>query len=286
MKSLTWISDLKLRGSIGSLGNNRTVQATNAFTLFGTNFANSYYDINGTSNNVVQGFYPTQIGNPNTSWEKDKVTNVGLDGSFLNNTIDVNLEWYNKKSDGLLFPAILPATVGGGNLPTVNVANVKNTGIDLAVAYHGVVNRDFRYNIGLNLSHYKSTVGTVPGTGYFDAGSSRIGNFVRNATGHPLGAFFGYQVTGLFASNKDTVGHNQQDESQGRFIYQDVNHDGKITPDDRTWFGDPNPKFTYGINLNASYKNFDFTAFFNGSYGNKVINYVRYWTDFFRCLCG
>jgi hypothetical protein len=214
------------------------------------------------------------------------MTNVGLDGSFLNNTIDVNLEWYKKESNGLLFPAILPATVGGGNLPSVNIANVRNTGIDFHAGYHGQVNRDFKYNIGLNVSHYKSLVVNVPGTGYFDAGSSRIGNFARNATGHPLGSFFGYKVTGLFASNKDTVGHNQQDESQGRFIYQDVNHDGAITTDDRTFFGNPNPKFTYGITLNASYKNFDFTAFFNGSYGNQLINYVRYWTDFFDAFAG
>jgi hypothetical protein len=127
---------------------------------------------------------------------------------------------------------------------------------------------------------------TVPGTGYFDAGSSRIGNFARNANGHPLGAFFGYKVVGLFASDKDTTGHNQQDEAAGRFIYQDVNHDGKISDSDRTFFGNPNPKLTYGITLSANYKNWDFTAFFNGSYGNDLINYVRYWTDFFDAFAG
>lgn len=286
MKNLTWINDMKLRGSYGKLGNYLTVSANNAYTLYGSNFSNSYYDITGSSTSIVQGFYPTQIGSPTTGWETDKITNIGLDATILNNHFDVNLEWYKKQSTGVLFPAILPGVVGGGVLPTVNIANIRNTGIDAAVTYHGAAGRDLRYNIGVNVSHYKAKVVTVPGTGYFDAGSSRIGNFVRNANGHPLGAFFGYKVVGLFASDKDTVGHNQQDEAAGRFIYQDVNHDGKISDSDRTYFGNPNPKFTYGITLNASYKNWDITAFFNGSYGNDLINYVRYWTDFFDAFAG
>jgi TonB-linked SusC/RagA family outer membrane protein len=286
MKSATWINDLKLRGSYGVLGNNRTVVAANAYNVYGTNFGNSYYDINGTSTSTVQGFYATQIGNPNTTWEQDKMTNIGLDGTVLDNKIDFNLEWFDKKSNALLFPAQLDYLVGAANAPDVNIANVKNTGVDIHVGYKGRVGQDWRYGVGLNVSAYKSMVTNVGGAGYFDAGSSRIGNFTRNAVGHPLGSFFGYKVVGMFQSNKDTIGHNQQDEAPGRFIYEDADHDGAITPNDREFFGNPNPKFTYGINLTASYKAFDFTAFFNGSYGNKVINYVRYWTDFYDAFAG
>jgi TonB-linked SusC/RagA family outer membrane protein len=286
MKSVTWINDLKIRGSYGENGNNRTVTPTNAYNLFGTNFGNSYYDINGTSTSTVQGFYATQIGNPFTSWEKDKMTDVGFDGTFLNNKIDLNFDWFNKNSNGLLYPVVLPSTVGAVNFPDVNIASVKNSGVDIHAGYHGKVGQDWKYGVGVNVSAYKSLVQNVGGAGYFESGSSRIGNFVRNASGHPLGEFFGYKVTGLFQSAKDTTGHNQQDEAAGRFIYEDANHDGQISPSDREFFGNPNPKFTYGINLTANYKAFDFTAFFNGSYGNKLINYVRYWTDFYDAFAG
>ena len=286
MKSVTWVNDLKLRGSWGENGNNRTVTPTNAYNLYGTNFGNSYYDISGTNTTTVQGFYATQIGNPFTSWEKDKMTNIGLDATLFDNKVDFNFEWYNKKSAGLLFPITLPGTVGSVNFPDVNEADVSNKGVDIHVAYHGKSGRDWKYTVGVNVSAYKSLVTNTGGPGYFESGSSRIGNFTRNANGHPFGSFFGYKVAGLFQSAKDTVGHNQQDEAAGRFIYEDANHDGSITPADRVFFGNPNPKFTYGINLTANYKAFDLTAFFNGSYGNKVINYVRYWTDFFDAFAG
>lgn len=286
MKDVTWVNDLKLRGSWGENGNNRTVLPTNAYNLFGTNFGNSYYDINGTSTSTVQGFFATQIGNPFTTWEKDKMTNVGVDATILDNKVDFNFEWYNKVTNGLLYPAQLPATVGAVIYPTVNVADVTNKGVDIHAAYHGTVNNDFKYNIGLNLSAYKSMITSVGVAGYFDAGSSRIGAFTRNQAGHPVGEFFGYKVVGIFAGDKDTVGHNQQGEGAGTFIFQDADGDGHITANDRVFYGNPNPKFTYGINLGATYHGWDFTAFFNGSYGNKLINYVRYWTDFYDAFAG
>ena len=115
----------------------------------------------------------------------------------------------------------------------------------------------------------------------FSAGSSRIGAFSRAQVGQPIGAFFGYKVIGLFQSADDVNKSPTQDAAKaGRFKYADINNDGKITDSDRTFFGNPNPKFTYGFTLNATYKNFDFSIFLYGSAGNDVINYVKYWTDF------
>jgi len=122
----------------------------------------------------------------------------------------------------------------------------------------------------------------IPDPGYFDVSGSRIGNTVRNQVGHPVGSFFGYEVLELFRDDNDVAtSPAQTDAAPGRFKYRDVNGDDEITPDDRIFFGDPNPDFTYGLNIGINYKNFDFTTIFYGSQGNDVINFVRYYTDFF-----
>ncbi|HLZ86286.1 MAG TPA: hypothetical protein VKQ52_03550, partial [Puia sp.] len=109
----------------------------------------------------------------------------------------------------------------------------------------------------------------------------------RNSVGHPISAFYGYQVAGYFKDANDvSKSPTQADAAPGRFKYADLNHDGKISDSDRTFFGNPNPKFTYGLTLNASYKSFDATIVFYGSYGNDAINYTRYWTDFWASFQG
>lgn len=289
MKTVTWVDDLKLRGSWGKLGNISNVTANNIFTLFGQNFQNSYYDINGTSSSIVSGYYQTQIGNPNTTWEKDQITNVGFDAELFEHHLDFSAEYYKRKINDLLFQVGLPAAgVGYAIQPTGNIGNVENSGVDISATYHGMVSRDFKFNIGLNVTTYKSNVVSIPNPGYFDGGTSRLsGNFARNQPGHPVGAFFGYNIVGIYKDGDDvSKSPKEQDAAPGRFKYQDVNGDGKIDANDRTFIGNPNPKFTYGLNLNASYKNFDFTMILYGSQGNDVMNYVRYWTDFFSTFQG
>jgi TonB-dependent starch-binding outer membrane protein SusC len=288
MKSTTWINDLKLRGSYGKLGSINNVNANNQFNLFGQNFADSYYDINGTSNTVQGGFYQTQLGNANTGWETDIITNIGLDATLFNNHLDFTVEWYNKTVTGLLQKAQLPAAgIGYPPAPVVNSGSINNKGIDASFTYHGAAGHDFKYNIGVSFTTYNNVVVSIPGTGYFDAGGSRIGSFVRNQGTHPVGAFFGYKVVGMFQDAGDvTKSPVQADAAPGRFKYQDVDGNDTINAADRQFFGNPNPQFTYGLNLNASYKNFDFTMIFYGSYGNQVINYVKYWTDFYDSFNG
>ncbi len=286
MKSVSWINDLKIRGGYGILGSQSNINSNNAFTLYGGSPDNSNYDIGGTNTSSAQGFRSASIGNPATGWEEDKITNVGLDATVFNSKLDFSIEWYKKSIKGLLFGQPLPATVGGAGRPTVNIGNIENSGIDFNGTYHGRPKSNFTYDIGVIFTTYHSNITKIPGD-YFGAGGSRIGNFARNQVGHPIGAFFGYKVIGLFQDTSDVQKSPKQDAAApGRFKYQDINGDNKITDEDRTFFGNPNPDFTYGVNLGASYKNFDFSAFLYGSQGNEVINYVRWWTDFFPSFQG
>ncbi|HUP13744.1 MAG TPA: TonB-dependent receptor [Niastella sp.] len=285
MKSVSWLNEFKLRGGYGILGSATNVGANNAFTLFGGGPGDAYYDISGANSSTTLGFRQTSIGNPATGWEEDKILNIGFDATVLNK-FDFSIEWYKKSIQGLLFSQPLPATAGGAGRPTINIGNVENTGIDMNATYRGTISKDFRYDVGVVFTKYKSNITKIPGE-YFGAGGSRIGEFARNQVGHPIAAFFGYKVEGLFRDAADVEKSATQDAAApGRFKYQDANGDGKISDDDRVFFGNPNPDFTYGFNLGASYKGFDFSMFLYGSQGNDVINYVRWWTDFFQSFQG
>ncbi len=281
MKSLTFFNDLKIRGSYGILGSQANVNAANAFTTYDSGFGTSYYNITGAGS-INQGFYQSRNGNPNTGWEENVITNIGLDATMLEGKLDVHIEWYKKSINGLLFPQPLPATAGGAGPPTINIGDIQNTGWDFSASYRGQINSDLQFRVSTNITTYKNLVVKIPDPGYFDVTGSRIGNLVRNQVDHPVGSFFGYEVLGLFRDDADvSASPAQTDAAPGRFKYRDVNADNEITPDDRTFFGDPNPDFTYGLNIGINYKNFDFSTIFYGSQGNDVINFVRYYTDFF-----
>lgn len=286
MKALTWVDDLKLRGSFGVLGSQNNVTPTNAYTLFSSGFGSSFYGINGGQSAITQGFYSYALGNSNTTWEKDKITNVGLDGSILNNKINFSVEYYKKAISGLLFPAALPSTAGLASPPSVNVGDVQNTGMDISLGFRQNITNDLKLSLGLNVTTYKNTITNIPGN-YFDTGSTRLGNVVREQDGHPIGSFFGYKVIGLFSSAADVSNSPTQDSAApGRFKFADINGDGKIDANDRTFLGSPNPDFTYGINLGLTYKRFDFSMILYGSHGNKDFNYTKYFTDFYSTFTG
>src|SRR5665213_1683964 len=269
LKNVSWINNLKLRGSYGEAGNNGNIGGNNAYSSFASGTGISYYGINGGTNSIQQGFYNNQIGNPNTTWETDKILNVGFDATIFKN-FDLTAEWYQKKISGLLFvDATASYLAGGANLPQVNIGDVQNTGLDIYAAYHGRAGKDFTFNISTNVTTYISKITKIPGN-YFDFGSSRDYDIVRNEVGHPIGSFFGFQTEGIYQSDVDAgKGATYKGAKAGSFIYKDVNNDGKIDASDRTWIGNPNPKFTYGLNLNVNYKGFDFSMVLYGSYGNK-----------------
>lgn len=282
---MDWLNELKLRGGWGKLGSISNINPSNPYSLYGQNAAQSFYDIGGANTGSVLGVYNTQIGNRATTWEEDIITNIGLDATFLNNKLDFSIEWYKKAISGLLFRRLPDPVLQGPAQPFVNAGNIENTGIDASLGYNGAITRGLDFNIRATFTSYNNEVVSLPeGRKYIDQGSSgsgRIGAFSRMQPGEALGAFYGFEVVGLFQSESDVQrSPTQEAAAPGRLKFRDVNGDGEITQDDRTFFGNPNPDFTAGLNLGLNFKNFDFSTFLYASVGNDVINYVRYWTDF------
>ncbi len=292
----SWINELKLRGGWGKLGSISNINPTNAYSLYGQSAAQSYYDITGANTSSTLGIYASQIGNRATTWEEDIITNIGFDASLFSNKLDFSIEWYKKAISGLLFRRLPDPVIQGPSQPFVNAGNIQNTGIDASLGYHGKIAKDWTFNVTGTFTSYNNKVVALPGgRKYIDqgsAGSGRIGAFSRMQPGQALGAFYGYEVVGLFQSADDVAkSPTQEDAAAGRLKFRDLNGydangnltgspDGKIDAADRTFFGNPNPDFTAGLNLGVSFKNFDFSTFLYASVGNDVINYVRYWNDF------
>lgn len=302
IKNLTWIKDLKVRGGWGTMGNQFNLGASNRFFTYTADRAASFYDIAGTNNSIQQGFQTGQIGNPEARWEKDINTNIGIDAVLFNGVIDLSADYYRKDITDLLFNPSFPGTAGTGTVPFSNVAQVKNDGFDLSLNAHVNITNDLKLNSTITFTTYTNTITKVSDnqTFFFSGGSRRFGTqFVRNQVGGPIGAFYGYQIAGfwndtteIIAANKMAQGKKspsavyQNASAPGRFRYADMNGDSVITAADRTILGSPNPKFTYGFNVELAYKNFDFSMFLYGSVGNDIWNNVRYWTDFYPSFAG
>lgn len=289
MQGIAWVNDLKIRGSYGILGSQNNVSADNAYSLFGASVSSTYYDITGSSTSSVQGFSETRIGNLATGWEKDIVTNVGFDATLFNYKLDISASYYKKAVKGLLFTESLPAVIlGGAAAPTINIGDIKNNGLDITFNYHDRINEDWSFNAGLNLTSYKNEIVYIPDPGYFFSGSLQgFGSIARNEVGHPISSFYGYKIVGLFNSDEDVAASpTQTAAAPGRFKYQDTDGDGRITTSDEVFLGSPNPDFTYGLTLGINYKNFDFSAIFYGSQGNKIYNTTLDYLDFMQYYFG
>jgi hypothetical protein len=186
----------------------------------------------------------------------------------------------------------MPGTAGVAAAPFVNIASMKNSGFDLELTYRNYW-RDFGFQGSLVLTSYKNEItGIDDGADFFNSGSSRLGTLVRNETGNSLSSFYGYHVLGLFRNEPEVANAPYQDGAEpGFFRYVDnenVTTGGVpyITYNDRAFIGNPNPKFTYGLNFAITWKNFDLTGFIYGSEGNDIFNYTKWWTDFWPSYQG
>jgi len=289
MSNVSWVNFLKIRGSWGKMGNEAAVSASNAYTTFGSNRQSSWYDITGSQNSPQEGFFLSFVGNPLGKWETSINTNIGFDATIFKNT-EIVFDWYQKKTEDLLYnPAgqAIGGAVVANNPAFRNVGSMKNSGIDLMITNRTKVTREINLNTTLTFTTYKNQVTKINGDQpFFDFNSplneaNRIGsNATRNFVGSALNTYYGYKVIGLFQTAAEASGWNQPGAAPGRFKYADINGDKKIDADDRTIIGNPNPDFTYGLNIGAEYKAFDLSMFFYGVAGKDAFNFTRWYTDF------
>ncbi|HKJ44438.1 MAG TPA: TonB-dependent receptor [Balneolales bacterium] len=272
------VNDLKLRASYGKLGNQDI--GDYAYTAFINNYA--HYEFNG---NMAQGDIQVSLANPNIQWETNISRDIGLDIGLLNDKVTLNIDYYNNLAENILVQVPIPPSTGSVSAPTINAASLLNKGLEFSADYKGSKGA-FHYDVSGNLSTLHNKVLSL------GQGNSAIyGNGTKTVVGGSIGEFYGYVTNGIF-QNWDQVynyatqnqapngGRNsvtaQTHTAPGDFKFKDLNGDGKITADgDRTFLGSPIPKFKYGFNANLSYKNWDMSIFFQGVYGNKILNRMR-----------
>ncbi len=277
--------DLKVRIGVGQTGNQQVGDYA-SYTLFSSDVNTTYYDIQGTKTSSQSGFANATLGNDNVKWETTTSTNFGIDAAFLKNKMTVSLDIYNRKTTDMLVQVPQPATVGFANPPYINIGEMTNKGFDLGVNYRDKVGK-LTYDVGLNVSHYKNNVDKLGDNPLFSiAGAqAREQRLTRTQQGFPLSYFYGYKVLGIFQNSAEVSASPSQnfttsEAGVGRFKYEDVNKDGKIDANDRTIIGSPHPDFTFGFNVNLAYEGFDVALFLQGSQGNSIYNFTKYFTDF------
>lgn len=266
-------STLKLRASTGTTGNDRIENYQYAATLLTT----YNYPINGGN---AQGVSMGVASNPNLKWESKTDRNIGLDFGLFEDKFTGSLEYFNNKSSDILFAVPLPASVGsaGGGTQIQNVADVKVSGFEVSLGYNDRKG-DFTWSAVANLGTSKNEVtGLAPGvTSVLGGPTARAGleNFSRLEVGQPLFYFYGYQTNGIYQNQAEVdavFGPGQTTIKPGDIKIVDRDGNKIINSNDKTNIGNPYPDFTYGLNLTAAYKNFDFNCFISGVQGNDIFN--------------
>ncbi|PIF60086.1 TonB-dependent receptor [Flavobacterium sp. 2] len=293
LKENQTINNLKLRAGWGVTGNSTVPN-------------NAYTSVYGTSaTNWGSGQIATNTANPDLKWEKTNQTNIGLDLGLFNNRIEVTADVYYKKTDDLLLRLSLPAyvgTTGQGSTapPYANIGSLENKGIEFTINTINMQREDFLWKSNFNISMNRFKVLKLNSeSGVYDQTlqqGSDVTVVTRSAVGQTLGQFYGYKVIGRFEKATDfyykdasgTVKPTALPEGMqigengvwiGDYMFEDVNKDGVINEKDAGYIGNPNPDFTFGFTNSFSFKGFDVSIMFTGSYGNDVLNYQRRWLE-------
>lgn len=285
------VSDLKLRFGWGQTGNQEI--ADNArHTLYVPNYGTgdytwdrpfgTAYDITGNGGQVLpSGFRKIQTGNDDLKWETTTQTNIGIDFGFFKNSLYGSVEYYVKKTEDILFKPSFLGALGEGADCWDNGASIRNRGFEVLVGYRGATSFGLGYDITANISGFRNKVTHLPE----DIENNYGGRSGDNIIGHPLGSFYGYVADGLFRTQDEVDRHvNQEGKALGRIRYRNLNDDEYITPLDQTWIGCPYPDFSYGLNVNLSYKGFDLTLFLQGNQGGELYNELKMQTDFWSLV--
>jgi TonB-linked SusC/RagA family outer membrane protein len=279
-----WIDDLKLRASWGQTGNqaisNYARYGLYAATYGGERNESTAYDLYLQGSGIFpSGYRATQAQNDDLKWETTEQYNVGLDFTFFNNSLYGTADAYIKEvKDMLINPAYL-GSMGEGGASWLNGPSLKNWGMEFALGYRHTTAYGLKYNINGNLDFFRNWVTYLPET--------TTGSYVHTAKENlveakkPYGSIVGYVVDGLFQSREDVLASGQENARVGGLKYADLDGNGVINEQDQDWIFNPVPNFSWGLNVELSYKNFDFSMFWQGVAGVDVYNNQKFQTDFY-----
>lgn len=269
-------SFFKVRASWGQNGSDQI--GNYGFTSVVSNGQNYTF---GPGQVITNGAIALSPGNPDLQWETSTQTNLGVDAEFFDGEIAFTADYYVKNTSDMLYAAPIPLHVGAAFPPTQNIGEVRNSGLELAINHRKTLG-DIKYAVGGNIAFVNTEV-VYLGEGGEPISTGRVqsanANVSRTEVGQPIAGFYGYVTDGIFQNTEEVAAHAFQSEQTqpGDIRFKDLDGDGIINENDQTYIGNPTPDFTYGANLSVDYKNFDFSLFLLGAYGNDIYNAtVRY----------
>ena len=299
MKSVDAISNLKLRGSYGKTGNDNITPFLTSQSIWKGNSNNIVYSF-GDGTAFSTGSTVNSMANPNLKWEETTQYDLGIDLGLLKNKLNFTFDYYRRDNKDLLIQTSIPLTTGlgiPGQVGTywVNAASMKNSGFESSVTYTNDKNA-IKWDVSFNATYSTNEVtalGTLGNIPISSGDYNSTGNSTRTDIGHPLGSFYGYvvdhvastqaEVNALNASAKaktnGAITEYEANFKPGDFIFKDVNGDGHIDDKDRTYIGNPSPKWQYGGTFNATYKSFDLQLQFQGIASVSAVNGNKYWFE-------
>ncbi len=273
------VNFLKVRGGYGVVGNDNISNHAYLSTVGG----GRNYPF-GTEGFYYNGVSPNAPSNPDLRWEETTQINFGLETKLIK-YVFFSFDWFKKMTDDILMYPSIPGYVGAISNPAANVGSMENSGIEIELGYDRSFNEiDFRAAGNVTyltneITYLGNGVEFLSGGNYFQASSYPI---TRTAVGQPINSFYGFRMLGIFQNEADVFSHVdaagdliQPNAQPGDIIWDDLNGDGEITEDDRTFIGNPTPSWTYGLTINTGYKNFDLLIFGQGAAGNMIFQGLR-----------
>lgn len=276
-----FVNDLKLRAGYGITGNQNIGNYSFASVL-----QTVQYNFNGTP---VTAIVPLAIPNPGVRWEQVEQANIGVDATILNNRVNITLDAYLKNTNDMLVPMSVPISTGYSDIvvPSINAGKVQNKGVEIAINSQNIKGK-FEWNTSFNVSYNRNKVVSLNDSVPLYTGSIGLNqNLSIQSEGHPVNSFYGFVTNGIFQTQGEVDKYAVQvpgadpfnRTSAGDIKFRDLNNDGKIDDNDRTYLGDPNPSFIFAMNNTFSYEGFDLGIFLQGISGNKIFNANRIYQE-------
>lgn len=277
MQDQELFSDLKLRGGWGRVGN-QAIDNNATLTLLDQ----TQYAYGGT---ITNGYFISSVGNNNLKWETVEDWNVGIDMSLLKSRLGITFEYFQKKSTDMLYEKQNILAVGYPNWNStvwMNIGSMQARGWELGLSWRDQVGKDFSYDVNVNLSSVRNKAIKFSGDGPIYTGGFNSDQIISNVDGGLISRFYGYVADGLFQNWEEVYAHTdehgtliQPNAQPGDIRFKDLDHNGVLDANDKTFIGNPYPDLMLGINIGLRYKNIDFAANFYGTFGNDIFNTTK-----------